>query len=97
VEERPRRHEKPHVARNGDEPHAKLIVNQGRAAGIEVADIVNAVTAGAGLDGEAVRNVRVLDRFAFLEVPASDADAVVEKVGGRKVRGATLKLERARS
>jgi ATP-dependent RNA helicase DeaD len=97
VEERPRRHEKPHVARNGDEPHAKLIVNQGRAAGIEVADIVNAITAGAGLDGEAVRNVRVLDRFAFLEVPASDADAVVEKVAGRKVRGATLKLERARS
>jgi ATP-dependent RNA helicase DeaD len=97
VEERPRRHEKPHVARNGDEPHAKLIVNQGRAAGIEVADIVNAITAGAGLDGEAVRNVRVLDRFAFLEVPASDADAVVEKVGGHKIRGATLKLERARS
>ena len=31
VEERPRRHEKPHVARNGDEPHAKLIVNAGRA------------------------------------------------------------------
>jgi ATP-dependent RNA helicase DeaD len=61
-----------------------------------VADIVNAVTAGAGLDGEAVRNVRVLDRFAFLEVPASDADSVVEKVGGRKVRGATLKLERAK-
>src|SRR3954470_4990660 len=27
VEERPRRHEKPHVARNGAEPHAKLIVN----------------------------------------------------------------------
>jgi ATP-dependent RNA helicase DeaD len=97
VEERPRRHEKPHVARNGDEPHIKLIVNQGRAVGIEVADIVNAVTAGAGLDGEAVRNVRVLDRFAFLEVPASDADAVVEKVGGHKIRGATLKLERARS
>jgi hypothetical protein len=39
----------------------------------------------------------VLDRFAFVEVPESDADAVVEKVGGRKVRGTTLKLERAKS
>jgi ATP-dependent RNA helicase DeaD len=96
VEERPRRHEKPHVARNGDEPHAKLIVNAGRAAGIEVADIVNAVTAGAGLDGEAVRNVLVLDRFAFVEVPESDADTVVERVGGRRVRGTELRLERAR-
>jgi len=94
VEERPRRHEKPHVNRNGAEPSAKLIVNAGRAAGVEVADIVNAVTAGAGLDGEAVRNVRVLDRFTFFEVPESEADAVIEQVAGRKVRGTTLVLER---
>jgi ATP-dependent RNA helicase DeaD len=97
VAERPRRHEKPHVARNGSEPHAKLIVNAGRASGVEVADIVSAITAGAGLDGEAVRNVRVLDRFAFVEVPASDADEVVERVTGRTVRGTRLVLERAHS
>ena len=37
------------------------------------------MTAG-GLDGEAIRNVRVLERFALLEVPA---DAVrVERVRG---------------
>jgi ATP-dependent RNA helicase DeaD len=96
VSERPRRHEKPHVARNGAEPQVKLIVNAGRAAGIEVRDLVNAITAGAGLDGEAVRNVRVLDRFAFLEVPASEADEVVERVTGRRVRGTRLALERAR-
>ena len=33
-----------------------------------------------GLDGEAVRNVRVLERFAFVEVPAADADRVVTEV-----------------
>jgi ATP-dependent RNA helicase DeaD len=96
VQERPRRHSKPHVARNGDEPQAKLIVNAGRAAGLEVADLVGAVTTGAGLDGEAVRNVRVLDRFAFLEVPEADAERVVEAVSGRTVRGAQLRIERAR-
>jgi ATP-dependent RNA helicase DeaD len=96
VEERPRRHEKPHVARNGSEPHAKLIVNAGRAAGLEPADLVNAVTAGAGLDGEAVRNVKLLDRFSFLEVPAAEADRVIEQVDGRTVRGTRLRLERAR-
>jgi ATP-dependent RNA helicase DeaD len=97
VEERPRRHEKPHVTRNGTEPHAKLIVNAGRAAGLEPADLVNAVTAGAGLDGEAVRNVRLLDRFSFLEVPESEADRVIENVAGRSVRGTELRLERARA
>ena len=40
-----------------------------RAPGCEVADLIAAVTAGGGLDGEAVRNVRVLERFALLEVP----------------------------
>jgi ATP-dependent RNA helicase DeaD len=93
VRERPRRHDKPHVARNGDEPRAKLIVNAGRAAGIEVADLVAAITAAAGLDGEAVHNVRVLDRFAFVEVPVSDAARVIESVSGRRLRGERMRLE----
>ncbi|HEV7459231.1 MAG TPA: DEAD/DEAH box helicase [Solirubrobacteraceae bacterium] len=93
VQERPRRHSKPHVSRNGSEPQAKLIVNAGRSAGLEVADLVHAITGAAGLDGEAVRNVRVLDRFAFVEVPAADAERVIESVSGTSVRGHELKLE----
>jgi ATP-dependent RNA helicase DeaD len=96
VAERPRRHSKPHVARNGAEPQATLIVNAGRSAGLEVADLVNAIANGAGLDGEAISNVRLLDRFAFLEVPEADAERVVEAVSGREVRGARLRLERAK-
>jgi ATP-dependent RNA helicase DeaD len=95
VVERPKRHSKPHVARNGSESQTKLIVSAGRSSGIEVADIVSAITAGAGLDGEAVRNVRVLDQFAFVEVPEGDADRVIADVGGTKVRGQALKLSRA--
>ena len=95
VRERPRRHEKPHVARNGSEPQAKLIASGGRAAGIEVADLVAAITRAAGLDGEAVRNVRVLERFAFLEVPAQDAKQVIAAVNGTAVRGHRLRLQAA--
>src|SRR5256885_86385 len=51
VEERPRRHSKPHVSRNGSEPQVKLIVNAGRAAGLEGADLVHAITSAAGRDG----------------------------------------------
>jgi ATP-dependent RNA helicase DeaD len=93
VQERPRRHSKPHVSRNGSEPQVKLIVNAGRSAGLEVADLVHAITGAAGLDGEAVRNVQVLDRFAFVEVPAADAERVIESVSGTSVRGRELKLE----
>jgi ATP-dependent RNA helicase DeaD len=94
VRERPRRHSKPHISRNGEEPYAKLMVGGGRIAGMRVADLVGAVTSLAGLDGEAVRDVLVLDRFSFLSVPAAEADRVVQALDGHTVRGRSLHLEK---
>jgi ATP-dependent RNA helicase DeaD len=96
VQTPPRRHSKPHVSVNGEGPSSKLIVSGGRAAGLEPSDIVHAITAAAHLDGEAVRNVRVLERFAFVEVPERDAARVIERTGGTEIRGHTLSLELAR-
>src|SRR5207248_8954700 len=96
VRERPRRHSKPHVSRRADDgDYVKLVLSGGRAAGIRVADIVAAVTSSAGLDGEAVRDVLVLDRFSFLSVPAADAQRVIEALDGRPLGGQALTLERA--
>jgi len=69
----------------------------GRAAGLEPSDIIRAITSATALDGEKVRNVRILERFAFVEVPESEAERVVEKTGGTEVRGHTLRLELARA
>jgi ATP-dependent RNA helicase DeaD len=92
----PRRHSKPHISVNGEGPARKLIVGGGRAAGLEPSDIIHAITAATGLDGESVRNVRVLERFAFVEVPAREAERVVQLAGGTEVRGRPLRLELAR-
>ncbi len=92
----PRRHSKPRVSRNGDSPARKLIVSGGRSAGIEPSDIIHAITAATGLDGEAVRNILVLERFAFVEVPEHDAGRVVEQVSGTEIHGHALRLEPAR-
>jgi ATP-dependent RNA helicase DeaD len=97
VTEPPRRHSKPHVSADADGPVRKLIVAGGRAAGLEPSDIIHAITAATGLDGEAVRNVRVLERFAFVEVPDRDAERVTELVSGIEVRGRRLRLEPANS
>jgi ATP-dependent RNA helicase DeaD len=95
VSERPRRHSKPGVLRrNGQEPYAKLVLGGGRAAGLSVADIVAAVTSAGGLDGEAVRDVLVLERFSFLSVPESDAERVIEALHDKPVGGQKLSLER---
>jgi len=94
--ERPRRHQKPQLKRNGDEPYAKLIVAGGRSAGIEVADLIHAVTSVASVDGEAVRNVKVLEHFAFLSVPASDAERIAAAIDGERVRGRRIRVEPAK-
>ena len=70
-EPRPRRHRKPHdeAARStATARYRKLIASGGRAAGLAESDLIAAVAA-TGLDGEAIRNVRVLERFVLFEVP----------------------------
>jgi ATP-dependent RNA helicase DeaD len=95
--ERPRRHRKPRDTSdvNGT-GYTKLIANTGRAAGLEPGELISAVAAGGGLDGEAIRNVRVLERFALVEVPAADAQRIVEALSGTTVHGRKLALEPVR-
>jgi ATP-dependent RNA helicase DeaD len=85
------RHTKPR--REPTEARAKLLVSAGRARGIEPADVVSAIVDNSHLDGEDVSNVRVLERFSFVEVPGERASEVVEKVNGQSVRGVELRLE----
>ena len=100
VKESPRRHSKPSVAANGGQADeaafARLMAGVGSADGLCVADLVSAVTREAGVDGEAVRDVRVLERFAFLSVPEADAARIADAVSGAQVSGVKLKVERAR-
>ena len=96
----PRRHSKPRASTNGDGREgmfSKVIVSGGRAAGLEPSDIIHAITSATHLDGESVRNVRVLERFSFAEVPEKDAERVVEQTGGTEIRGHVLRLELART
>jgi ATP-dependent RNA helicase DeaD len=88
------RHTKPR--RTGGGNVKKLIVGAGRAQGFEPADVVGAIVDHSHLDGEDVANVRVLERFSFVEVPADRAGEVVDKVTGNEVRGVKLRLEVAK-
>jgi ATP-dependent RNA helicase DeaD len=95
VKTRPRRHSKPGISgRDEEEPYVKLVLSKGGAAGLRVADVVGAVTSSAGLDGEEVRDVMVLDRFSFLSVPAAQADRVIDALDGQDVRGQAVSLQR---
>jgi ATP-dependent RNA helicase DeaD len=97
IEEKPKRHSKPRITRNGDEPYRRLLAGAGQAEGLEVADLVSAITKASGLEGEAVRDVRVLRRFSLLSVPESEVERVISQVDGTDVRGTALRIELARA
>ena len=65
----------------------------GRSDGLEPADVVGAVVDNTRLENADVRNVRVLERFSFVEVPEGRAAEVAEKVTGKRVRGTELRVE----
>jgi ATP-dependent RNA helicase DeaD len=88
------RHTKPHQ-REGV-PYSKLVVGVGRQQSIEPADIVRAVVDNTHLENDDVRNVRVLERFSFVEVPAERAQQVAESVSGKQARGVELRVEVAK-
>ena len=75
------------MQRPADEPRVRLLATGGRAAGIEVSDLVAAITRATALDGEAVSDVTMLERFALLSVPAGDAERVIERASGVEVAG----------
>ena len=85
------RHTKPNP-RDGV-PYAKLILSAGRREGIEPADVVSVVVDNTHLENDDVRNVKVLERFAFVEVPAERAGQVADAISGNEVRGAKLRAE----
>ena len=82
------------AARRRASPTSSSCSTEGGPPGCSVADIVAAVTSSAGLDGEAVRDVLVLDRFSFLSVPAGEAERVIEALDGHDVRGQAFSLQR---
>jgi ATP-dependent RNA helicase DeaD len=88
------RHTKPRKSPDG--ARTKLIVKAGSKQGLEPADVISAIVDHSHLEGEDITNVRLLDRFTFVEVPASRAEEVASTVSGQTVRGVPLKLEVAK-
>ncbi|MDX8152007.1 DEAD/DEAH box helicase [Patulibacter brassicae] len=90
---RGRRGRKPQLHHAADEAGTRILLVPGAVDGLSVRDVVEALTEATGLDGEAIREVRVLDRFVLATVPAADAAAAVEAVDGHRAGPVELGAE----
>ena len=91
VRERPRRHSKPRISRRDDDGALRRSSCSAAAAPPGCAWPTSSARSPPrpGLDGEAVRDVLVLDRFSFLSVPG--------RRGRARDRGARRRATRARA
>jgi len=69
------------------QPMQRLFLNLGEKDGVRAQEIVNAVTTEAGIPGSQVGKVEVRDTHSLVEVAASVASLVADKLTGSIVRG----------
>lgn len=74
----------------------RIFIGMGRQDGLRPGDIVGAIAGEAGLTGKAIGVIDVLDRSAFVEVPASEAERVVDALLRTKLRNRRVKVQIAR-
>ena len=94
----PSRHEKPHIsARRRRAVHAAHRRASGATRAWSSPTSSTRSPHAAGVDGEAVKDVKVLGKFSLLSVPESEAERVIEQVTGEQVNGTSLKLEQVKA
>ena len=71
----------------------RIFVGMGRNDGLRPGDLVGAITNEAGLTGRQVGVIEILDRAAFVEVPANEGQRVIDVLSNSKVRNRTVKVQ----
>jgi ATP-dependent RNA helicase DeaD len=74
----------------------RLFVQIGRQDGIRPGDIVGAIANEAGVPGNAIGAIDIMDRSTFVEVPEPDAARVIDALSRTKLRGKRVFVEVAR-
>ena len=73
----------------------RIFVGMGRHEGLRPGDLVGAISNECGLAGREIGVIEVLDRTAFVEVPASEGARVIEALTRTKLRNRKVKVQLA--
>jgi ATP-dependent RNA helicase DeaD len=74
---------------------ARLFLTVGREHGLRPTDLVGAIANEAGLPGNAIGAIDIMDRCSFVEVPIEAADRVVKALSRTRLRGHKARIEKA--
>jgi len=96
-EEAPPRREDPAPRRALPESEAAtLFVGVGRNRRAYARELLSLIVANAGIDADAIGELRVLDNFSFVQIKREVADAVIERLNGFEFRGRAISVSYAK-
>lgn len=75
---------------------ATIFLNVGRRDGVRPGEVAKLVSEAGGLARGDVGRIRIRDRYTFVEVPAVDADSIIEQLQGAELNDRPLEPERAK-
>jgi ATP-dependent RNA helicase DeaD len=84
----------PAAEENGD--HAKLFLNRGARSGLTDDDVRWALVEGAVIPNDAIHDIRILERFTFVDLDTEHAETVLERIDGTKLKGKQVRVEYAK-
>jgi ATP-dependent RNA helicase DeaD len=93
------KHPKVHREREKLEPandHVKLFINRGQRSGIDEEGVRWALVEGAVIPEDAIGDIRVLERFSFVDLDAEHAEQALERLDGTKLEGKQIRVEFAK-
>ena len=75
---------------------ARLFINIGKKDNVRAGDFVGAIAGEAGISGDSVGNIKILDAFSFVEVPRDMADNVINALHSSNIKGKRVSVELAK-
>ncbi|RKX50889.1 MAG: ATP-dependent helicase [Thermotogae bacterium] len=78
-----------------DRKMVKLVVNAGKKHNIRARDLVGAITGEAGISGDRIGAIKLLDKRSYVEIEQKYVELVIESLNHSKVKGNRVSVQRA--
>ena len=78
-----------------DNGHRKLFINRGARSGLDEEKVRWALSEGAVIPADKIYDIRVLERFSFVDIDAEVAEQALERLDGTKLEGQQIRVEYA--
>lgn len=79
------------------EENVRLFFSVGRKDKLSVKNLLEFIDDTAGVSGNEVGDIDILDKFTFVDVPEKFKDAIIENSNGKKMNGRRVNIEVAKS